>query len=196
MSTRRVGRRPGDPATTKATILSSALRVFASVGYDRATMRSIANEAGVDPALIVHHFGNKDALFLAAHKADARRSRRVFASTGHSADRVEEIARSCLRRYGTQGTVEQSLLKSAMTHPPAANLLNEITSIDASEIADAFSIDPTTDENVELIQNLLIGAAVACLHEQLRPRNRPTIDSNVVAMFPAVLQSAIAGTNR
>jgi AcrR family transcriptional regulator len=34
------------------------------VGYDRTTLRSVAAEAGVDPALVVHFFGSKQRLFL------------------------------------------------------------------------------------------------------------------------------------
>ena len=33
------------------------------MGYDRATFRSIATAAGVDPALVVHFFGSKEQLF-------------------------------------------------------------------------------------------------------------------------------------
>lgn len=36
------------------------------MGYDRATIRVIANAAGVDPALIYHYFDTKDDLFAAS----------------------------------------------------------------------------------------------------------------------------------
>src|SRR3954469_15074035 len=58
----RSGRRPGDPQTRSA-ITASARRSFAQAGYDRATIRAIAAPAGVDPALVVHYFGSKEALF-------------------------------------------------------------------------------------------------------------------------------------
>lgn len=59
---RRSGRRPGDSGTREA-IEEAARRQFAATGYDRASMRSIAQEAGVDPALVVHFFGSKQRLF-------------------------------------------------------------------------------------------------------------------------------------
>ncbi len=57
------GRRPGK-RDTRAEIIDAARRVFGQVGYDRASLRAIASEAGVDPALIHHYFeGGKPILF-------------------------------------------------------------------------------------------------------------------------------------
>ena len=61
----RTGRRPGSGGT-RETILAAARAHFSEVGYDGATVRGIAAVAGVDPALISHYFGSKEALFLAA----------------------------------------------------------------------------------------------------------------------------------
>ncbi|MGQ0848378.1 MAG: helix-turn-helix domain-containing protein, partial [Actinomycetota bacterium] len=46
----RRGRRPGD-SDTRTLILDAARRTFAREGYQRATIRTIATGAGVDPAL-------------------------------------------------------------------------------------------------------------------------------------------------
>jgi AcrR family transcriptional regulator len=64
MARKRAGRRPGTSGTREA-ILAAARSQFAAVGYDRTTLRSVAAEAGVDPALVVHFFGSKQRLFLA-----------------------------------------------------------------------------------------------------------------------------------
>ena len=58
------GRRPG-PSRTRETILEVARDEFARRGFDAATVRQIAGRAGVDPAMIAHHFGSKQQLFLA-----------------------------------------------------------------------------------------------------------------------------------
>ena len=54
---------------TKTAILEAAVEEFANLGFDGATTRGIAARADVNPALIAHHFGNKDALWkaVAAH---------------------------------------------------------------------------------------------------------------------------------
>jgi len=59
------GRRGGDPRTNEA-IVAVARTQFAEHGYARTTIRSVAREAGVDPALVMYFHGNKRELFLAA----------------------------------------------------------------------------------------------------------------------------------
>ncbi|MEP7091627.1 MAG: TetR family transcriptional regulator [Nocardioidaceae bacterium] len=63
--TRGRGRRPGGP-DTRGEILAAARRSFADKGFGRTTIRAVALEADVDPALVHHYFGSKDDLFLAA----------------------------------------------------------------------------------------------------------------------------------
>jgi AcrR family transcriptional regulator len=64
-ATRGRGRRPGGP-DTRGQILASARRSFAEKGFAGTTIRAVAAEAEVDPALVHHYFGSKDDLFLAA----------------------------------------------------------------------------------------------------------------------------------
>ena len=53
-------------ADTRAELLDAARVEFAERGYDGATVRAIADRAGVDPAMVNHWFGGKEALFTAA----------------------------------------------------------------------------------------------------------------------------------
>lgn len=64
---RRPGRRPGS-ADTRGEILAAARKVFAEKGFDKATVRGIAREAAVDPALVHHYFDTKEGMFVAAMK--------------------------------------------------------------------------------------------------------------------------------
>jgi AcrR family transcriptional regulator len=59
------GRRPGGP-DTRGQILTAARRSFADKGFTGTTIRAVAADASVDPALVHHYFGSKDDLFLAA----------------------------------------------------------------------------------------------------------------------------------
>jgi AcrR family transcriptional regulator len=61
----RRGRRPG-PSTTRAEILAAARSLFGTNGYEGTTLRSVADAAGVDPALVARAYGGKDGLFRAA----------------------------------------------------------------------------------------------------------------------------------
>jgi AcrR family transcriptional regulator len=59
----RTGRRPGH-RDTRAEIVDAARAVFSEVGYARASLRRVAQRAGVDPALVHHYFGGKVSLFV------------------------------------------------------------------------------------------------------------------------------------
>lgn len=58
----RAGRRPGQ-TETREQILAAARTLFARHGYEGTTIRAIAAEAEVNPALIHHFFGSKDRVF-------------------------------------------------------------------------------------------------------------------------------------
>jgi AcrR family transcriptional regulator len=62
---KRPGRPPGT-SDTRERILISARELFARNGIDKTSIRAIAAEAGVDPALVHHYFGTKTQLFAAA----------------------------------------------------------------------------------------------------------------------------------
>ncbi|MEZ5118142.1 MAG: TetR family transcriptional regulator [Candidatus Nanopelagicales bacterium] len=64
-TTRPIGRRPGESGA-RDDILHAARELFAAKGFERATIRAIAERAGVDPALVHHYFGTKDELLVAA----------------------------------------------------------------------------------------------------------------------------------
>jgi AcrR family transcriptional regulator len=46
-------------------LLRSARSAFAKSGYEATSVREIARASGLDPALIGHHFGSKEALWVA-----------------------------------------------------------------------------------------------------------------------------------
>jgi len=55
-------RSASDDFTARARIRDAAIAAFARAGFDATSLRAIAKEAGVSAALIVHHFGDKNAL--------------------------------------------------------------------------------------------------------------------------------------
>ena len=62
---------PTDPArlrpagrATRDAIEAAARDLFARSGYDGTSVRSIAQAADADPALVIRHFGSKERLFL------------------------------------------------------------------------------------------------------------------------------------
>ncbi|MEV0030254.1 TetR family transcriptional regulator [Nocardia sp. NPDC050793] len=60
----RSGRRPGRSGAREA-ILAAARARFSEAGFDKTSIRAVAADAGVDPALVHHYFGSKQQLFAA-----------------------------------------------------------------------------------------------------------------------------------
>ena len=52
-------------------IIDAAVRVFAEKGFDKATNKDIASEAGITAGLIYHYFKNKEELLKAALDANS-----------------------------------------------------------------------------------------------------------------------------
>lgn len=59
---RRRGRRQGEPVS-RDVVLSAAKQRFATEGYEKTTLRAIANDARVDPSMVLYLFGSKEELF-------------------------------------------------------------------------------------------------------------------------------------
>ncbi|CAG2336818.1 MULTISPECIES: TetR/AcrR family transcriptional regulator [Burkholderia] len=59
------GRPSADASVGPDVILRAARRTFAKRGYDATSVREVARELGIDAALIAHHFGAKETLWLA-----------------------------------------------------------------------------------------------------------------------------------
>lgn len=55
-----------DREATRARLLECARIRFAREGYDGASVRDVAGDAGVDPALLFRYFGSKSKLFAEA----------------------------------------------------------------------------------------------------------------------------------
>ncbi|MFH8566879.1 TetR family transcriptional regulator [Streptomyces sp. NPDC017993] len=62
--------RPRRSEVTRAAILAAAKDRFAADGYERATIRAIAREAGIDPSMVMRYYGNKEGLFAAASEIE------------------------------------------------------------------------------------------------------------------------------
>lgn len=80
------GERPAEDLTARARILDAALEQFAVHGYAGATMKRIADAAGVSVGLVQHHFGTKAGLRQACDDVvvDVLRDRKLKATRDES----------------------------------------------------------------------------------------------------------------
>ncbi|MBV9131595.1 MAG: TetR family transcriptional regulator [Chloroflexi bacterium] len=119
------GRRPGS-SNTRAVILDAARHRFARAGYDHATVRAIAADAGVDPGLVIHFFGSKQHLFREAVGWPIEPSDVIGRVMEVGAeDRPERLARLFVELWENASVRDALLavLRSALTHEDAARLV-------------------------------------------------------------------------
>ena len=72
---------PRDGSSTRASILSTAMRLFVEQGYDKTSLREIADEIGVTKAALYYHFRTKDDIVAAAYEDYAAQMAAILAWT-------------------------------------------------------------------------------------------------------------------
>ena len=125
---RRSGRRPGE-SSARGDILAAATAAFAESGYDRATIRDIAARAGVDPALVIHYFGSKDALFAEVLQLPCGRARCSHGPRPPAPGRIgETVVRTFLEAWEPpeQRVRLTAMLRSATTNETAMRILRDL----------------------------------------------------------------------
>jgi AcrR family transcriptional regulator len=77
--------------------MQAALALFSRHGYDKVSLRSVAREADVDPALIHHYFDSKAELFSRSVLDTELRPEAILERI--SAGPTEEIGRQAVREF-------------------------------------------------------------------------------------------------
>lgn len=191
----RTGRRPGDSGS-RAAILDAARRLFAERGYDDASLRAIAAEAGVDAALVVHFFGNKAGLLGEAVEWPFDPDVEIPLVLGNGSDRAGE--RLVALMVGTWDR-EQSrhavltLIRAAATEPRAAELLRTFLQrrLLGPLLAELGSDEP--ELRGELVASQLIGLGLARYVVAFEPLASARAD-DVVAWVAPTVQRYLTGT--
>ncbi|GII64559.1 TetR family transcriptional regulator [Sphaerisporangium krabiense] len=97
---------------THERILAHARALFATKGFERTTIRAVAAQAGVDPALVMQHFGSKQRLFDAATAAESE-------PTPEADTLLESLLNTLEFKLHDQGRERMAMLRSMLTHPEA-----------------------------------------------------------------------------
>lgn len=137
--------------TTRARIRDAAIVCFAQNGYAGTTLRVIAGEAGVSPALIVHHFGGKDGLreacdeFVIASLMDdneaitgtaaADMMRRALDTLGERTPLIEYMTRMLVDASPASDRLFDAFLagtREMLEHQIAAGIMRPQTDLDAT----------------------------------------------------------------
>jgi AcrR family transcriptional regulator len=125
---RRGPGRPADGGDRRTAIVAAARAEFAAKGYAAASVRGIAREAGVDPALVHHYFGTKEQVFVAAMELPFDPAERLpEVLSGDPARLGERLVRLFVSIWDEPDfrAPMLGLLRSAMTGEQGATMLRE-----------------------------------------------------------------------
>ncbi len=102
-------------------VLAAAKRRFATEGYEKTTLRAIADEARVDPSMVLYLFGSKQELFRESLRLIMNPDELVAALTDREGDIGTRMVRTYLRiweRLETGGSM-RAMLQSATSNSDA-----------------------------------------------------------------------------
>jgi len=174
----------------KQRIIDAAREHFMRDGYEKATVRGIAADAGVDVAMVYYHFGNKEGLFTAS----------VLDTPQHPlhqlANLLEEgpgeigarLVRDVVQRWdaGASFDLLLTVFRSADIHPLARKLLHDtLAGPVAQQIAEQFGVD-NAELRVELVTVHLVGLAFARYQLKIEPMASASIDDLAAWIGPTV----------
>jgi AcrR family transcriptional regulator len=154
------GKRPG--TDTKAIILQTALELFASTGYDRTTVRSIARQSDVDPALIYHYFGTKHGLLEACISVPDEAAS-VVSSIERTTTTAGDFLTDALSMWNEPSMRKRltALLRVSMASPEAQRLYTDLVQVQLIDPLAARIGGPDAELRATLAASHAIGIALA-----------------------------------
>jgi AcrR family transcriptional regulator len=142
-----------DAARTRADLLAAARRKFGADGYERTTVRGIAAEVGVDPALVIRYFGSKQELFAAVADLNLNLDLATVPPG--------QVAQALLARFFAVWEDDETfvaLLRAAMTSETVAGTLREVFTAQVAPALNAVVPDHPR-ERAALAGALIMGLA-------------------------------------
>jgi AcrR family transcriptional regulator len=145
---------------TEATILEAAQRLFAEVGFEKTTIRGVAAQAGIDPALVMQYFGSKDGLFAASARSFADRKRALDAP-------LEDLPSAAVADLFAgfedpqAAAASIAVMRSCLTHERAREVMrDQVMSDRHAKLAETIG-GPDADLRAGLLAGVMIGTIIA-----------------------------------
>ena len=167
---------------TRAAILGAARARFGADGYERATIRAIASDAGIDPAMVMRYYGNKEKLFAAAADFDLR----MPDLTGTPADDYgRTLAQHFVHRWEADDTF-LALLRAAVSNEPARDRMRQIFAEQIGPLAAAVCPPGEAPTRAGLVASQALGMAFCRYALRLPPLVAMSADELVGWLAPTI----------
>lgn len=153
--------------------MTSARELFGDRGFERTTIRAVAADAGVDPALVIQYFGSKQDLFSAAVRAAPDPG---FA--GEPDELVGFLLDTLSLKLRENDQAPLAMLRSMLTHPEASEHAREIVDRQGAQIARAIP-GPDAPLQAALVTSTMLGLRIG--RELLQLAEISTADPEEIA---------------
>jgi len=184
----RTGRRPG-AGGTRERILAAARSDFSKSGFDGTTIRAIAAQAKVDPALVLHYYESKDAIFREAVRFPVDPAEFIPALVAPGVDGLgDRLVRFFVDTWDSPaGGAMLGVIRSVVANDDAATLMREfITREVLGRLAKALDVDEP-QLRASLAGAQLIGMAMLRYVVKVEPIASADADQ-IVAWLGATIQ--------
>jgi AcrR family transcriptional regulator len=187
------GRRPGAP-DTRAEILTSARTLFAARGFANTSVRAVAADAGVDPALVHHYYGTKDDLFMSALEIPVDLRALLAPVVEQGADgAAERLLRTFLGVWDDpEHQAAFVVLFRSLIEPSGERLLKEgFLPVVMRPVAEALGLE-RPELRIQLVASQIFGLIICRYVLRLQPLAAMTEDQ-VVGTYAPTLQRYLTG---
>jgi AcrR family transcriptional regulator len=199
-TTKRRGRRQGAPVSRDA-VLSAAKRRFATDGYEKTTLRAIADDAHVDPSMVLYLFGSKEELFRESLRLILDPEVLVAALTGEAGDDPDigtRMVRTYLRIWETPDTAAsmRAMLQSATSNTDASDAFRSfMQNYVLTAVSGVLGGGEQARLRAILAASNLVGTAMLRYIIQVPPLATLSPDEVVVLIAPTVTRYLTADAN-
>ncbi|PBC83274.1 transcriptional regulator, TetR family [Streptomyces sp. 2224.1] len=175
--------RPRRSAATRAAILAAARDRFAADGYERATIRSIARDADIDPSMVMRYYGNKAGLFAAASEIEVHAPDLTHVPRDEAGAR---LVRHFLERWECDETLT-GMMRVGVTNEAGAQRMRGVFAEQIKPVLAA--VCPVPDEaptRAALIASQILGMALCRYVLHIPPAVNLSHDELVAWLAPTV----------
>lgn len=166
-------------AASQARILDAARQEFGDRGFEATTVRDIAHRAGVDPSLVLQHYGSKSALFTAAIQLPA----------GEPEEAADHLAEVLKVRAAALPPEMRALVRSMLTVPEASEAVRHHLDERIGNLASGLG-GPDAELRAAIAVSSILGLTVARHFLQLRAVSSAS-DDDLVRVAAQALTAAV-----
>lgn len=189
------GRPPaGDGHDRRTALVETARRQFAAKGFAGASLRSIAAEAGVDPSLVNHYFGDKQGLLVATLELPIDPLAKIRSALAGGTDGLgERLVRTFLSSWDPHREVFATMARTGLgsADPAAAPVAEVARAVLVGSLLEVLE-GPDAELRAALVGSQVVGLGLLRYVAVVEPLASAGVEE-VVALVGPALQRLVDG---